>query len=687
MSYPHQRFKRVTLFSLFLILIQPVFGMAADDKPALSLQETVGLKSASSAVMSPNGDAIAYLLSVPRTLYEDKDGSAWKQLHVVSTEGVSRPYFSGQVSVAKVAWSADGNELFFTGKRDMSETFSDLYRVPLHGGEAEVVYKAKSAIKAIYPSPDGKRIAFLAARAKAKEEKTLKEKGFKALVYEESDPFVHVWLLDIASGEAVVQDLTGSASALAWAPDGGHYAVALAPTPMIDDEYMSRDIFVVSTEDAKIRNQMGLVGKLGDFAWSPDGKQIAWIGGEDIHDPAEGRLYTASSSGGERVELLPAYQGHVQDFYWNNKDHITWLGGRGVWTETGRVSLGQVRPSGDAPDSGPIIRSLDAHPGQQAVAAIVDTPQHPPEVYLLPRGASPVRLTHSNPVLEQRRLARQEVVRYTARDGMELDMLLVHPFEKTLGGSPLVMIIHGGPEAHYSNGWNSSYSRPAQSFAQQGYLLAYPNYRGSTGRGVEFSKHGQHAYAGAEFDDIVDAKQHLVEAGLADSDRTGITGGSYGGYASMWAASALTEHFAAAVAFVGISDQISKFGTTNIPKEMYNVHARSWPWEDWMWMLERSPIYHAGKVKTPLLIMHGDKDPRVHPSQSLEMYRNVKVRTETPVRLVYYPGEKHGNSHTAAQYDYALRLERWMNHFLKEDGKDLPPYEIDHASGLKKDDD
>ena len=100
-------------------------------------------------------------------------------------------------------------------------------------------------------------------------------------------------------------------------------------------------------------------------------------------------------------------------------------------------------------------------------------------------------------------------------------------------------------------------------------------------------------------------------------------------------------------------------------------------------MLERSPIYHADKVRTPLLIMHGQKDTRVHPSQSLEMYRHVKVRTDTPVRLVYYPGEGHGNRNTAAQYDYALRLERWMNHFLKGEGGDAPPFEIDHASRLE----
>ena len=655
---------------------------ALADDPGLSLEETVGLKTASNALMSPNGDAVAYILSVPRQPYVDADGSAWRQLHVVNTEGASRPYFSGEVSVTQAAWSPDGNHLFFVGKRDAGAEFADIYRMPLNGGEAEVVYEAQSAIRSIHPAPDGKTLAFLAREPEPASDKTLAEKGFKAKVYEESVKPVHVWLLDLESGEAVKQELSGSASALEWAPGGEYYAVALAPTPLIDDEYMSRDIFVVRARDAKVRNPMGLVGKFDGFAWSPDGERIAWIGGENINDPSAGRLYVSSAGGGERTDLVPGYLGHVSDFYWNDAETITWLGGRGVWTETGQALVERPQPAGAAPASGPIVRSLDAFPGQSAAAAIVDTPEHPPEVYLLQAGAAPQRLTNSNPLLAERQLARQEVVRYTARDGMELDMMVVHPFKSKRGGNPLVLVIHGGPEAHYSNGWNTAYGRPAQTLAAKGYVVAFPNYRGSTGRGVEFSKLGQHDYAGAEFNDIVDAKAHLVEAGLADGDRTGITGGSYGGFASMWAASALTEHFQAAVAFVGISNQLSKFGTTDIPKEMYNVHARAWPWDDWQWMLERSPVYFAGQVRTPLLIMHGEADPRVHPAQSMEMYRHVKVRTDTPVRLVYYPGEGHGNAATAARLDYALRLVRWMDHFLVEEEDGLPPYEIDHAARL-----
>jgi dipeptidyl aminopeptidase/acylaminoacyl peptidase len=680
------KLNRLTLFLCGLLAVWHLSAWSANlvGSDFLSLEEIVSLKTVTVAKMSPNGDAIAYLLSVPRKLYEDDDGKAWVELHVVNLEGESRPYFSGQVAVSNLVWSPDGNEIFFVGRRDVSAEQADIFRIRLDGGEAEVIYKGQSAIKSIHPSPDGGSLSFLAPEPKPKEDKTLAEKGFKAQVYEESAQNTKVWLLDLESGEAVSQEIAGSVSDFQWSPDGRRYAVALAPTPLIDDEYMARDIFIVSTSEAAILKQLGSVGKMGHFAWSPDGKQIAWIAGEDIHDPRPGRLMVSPSKGGERRDLVPGYEGHIVGFHWQDGENITWLGSRGLWSEQGRVALRDVGPAGDAPDSGPVIRSVDAYPGQQIAAAVADAPGHPREVYLLRQGSSPVRLTDSNPILAERKLARQEVIRYAARDGLELEAILIHPAGPTpKGGSPLIMMIHGGPESHYSNGWMSSYSQPTQALAAQGFLVVYPNYRGSTGRGVEFSKMSQHDYAAGEFNDIVDAKTHLVELGLADSDHVGITGGSYGGYASMWAASALSEHFAAAVAFVGISDQISKFGTTDIPKEMFNVHARAWPWADWNWMLQRSPIYHVDKARTPLLIMHGKEDPRVHPSQSLEMYRHVKVRTETPVRLVYYPGEGHGNRNTAARYDYALRLDRWMNHYLRGPGGEPPSYEIDHAARLK----
>ena len=128
--------------------------------------------------------------------------------------------------------------------------------------------------------------------------------------------------------------------------------------------------------------------------------------------------------------------------------------------------------------------------------------------------------------------------------------------------------------------------------------------------------------------------------------------------------------------FVGLSDLISKIGTTDIANELIEVHYRKKPWDDWQFFLERSPIYYADQSKTPTLILHGKNDTRVHPGQSYELYRHLKMRGQAPVRLVLYPGEKHGNRKWAARHDYHLRMMRWMDHYLKGDGGDPPDYEL-----------
>jgi dipeptidyl aminopeptidase/acylaminoacyl peptidase len=639
------------LFALAVSLVL-FSGFTTAQAAPLTLEDVNVIKQVVTVCMSPSGDRIAYLLRVPREIYVDDDGKPYRELHVTDLKGNSTPFVTGEIEITNIAWAADGKSIFFLAKRDEEADFNSLYRISLMGGEAELLFTHVNSISRVYPSSDGKVIAFTATGAPPEKSEELEEKGFKAVVYEESVLPTKVWLLDLETLEATAHDLPGSASSFTWSSDGERYAVALAPTPLVDDSYTSRDIHVVDAAHGKVQSKMGSVGKLGSFAFSPDGEQIAYIGSVDINDPSEGRLYVVSSSGGERRELVPEYLGHVGNFIWSDDDTVRWLGSRGVYSEWATASLYEPQSPGAAPKPGPIIRTVHGNPGQDVVAAIADTPQHPAELFLLRDGAEPVRLTNSNPFLSERELAKQEAITYKARDGLELEAILIHPLTQKRGGNPLIVIAHGGPESNHSNGWMTSYGRPGQVFAANGYA--------------------------------VDAKRHLVDEGLVDPDRVGITGGSYGGYASMWSASALTEEYAAAVAFVGISNQISKFGTGDIPYEMYNVHSLAWPWDDWMRLLKRSPVYHAGKTKTPLLIMGGDKDPRVHPGQSLEMYRFVKIRTDTPVRLVIYPGEQHGNSNTAAQYDYSLRLMRWMDHYLKGEGGEPPPYELGHAERLQE---
>ena len=690
MPSPSPRIRSTVLLTAALCLVATGV-LVAQDEP-YTLDDTARLRAVVQAKISPDGAKTAYVLAVPRIPFEDEDGPAWTQLHVVDADGASRPYVGGEVNVSRVDWTPDGQSISFLTKRDGDE-LTALYVIPVDGGEARKLVAHETDILSYAWSPDGTQVAFLATEKADEELTALAEKGISAEVYEEGLRDVEVWVATIENGEDTGEHrligLEGSASALRWAPTGDRLSVALAPTSLIDDHYMLRDVHVVDVESGGVTATITNPGKLGPVRWSPDGETIALLGGGDPNDPGQGRLMIAPASGGAPVDLLPGYAGDFVSFEFESPTSIVYVAHEGVDAKIGAVRIdagdveggGRGEPAFDeiAAPGGAAFRAVSLSADGRSAAVLADSPTHPGEVYRLTRDAAPRRLTDSNPWLAERRLAEQEVVTYEARDGLEVQGLLIKPLDYEEGKRyPLILVVHGGPEAHFSNGWLTRYSAPGQFAAAQGYAVFYPNYRGSTGRGVDYAKLHQADYAGGEFDDLVDGVKHLVDIGLVDEERVGVTGGSYGGYASAWAATALSEHFAASVMFVGISDQISKFGTTDIPNEMYMVHSRRQPWEYWDWMRERSPIYHAEKGRTPILILHGKEDTRVHPSQSLQMYRYLKELGNVPVRLVWYPGEGHGNRKAGARYDYSKRLMRWMDHYLKGPGGDPPPHKVEY---------
>jgi dipeptidyl aminopeptidase/acylaminoacyl peptidase len=381
--------------------------------------------------------------------------------------------------------------------------------------------------------------------------------------------------------------------------------------------------------------------------------------------------------------LLPDYPGHVLTAAWRDPRTICYIGEKGVGTvfeEVNKDSAGMR----ELLSGGPILTRLSVSQDGAKFAFAGHSPTHAAELFRADAAEKTARrISDSNPWLANRRFAPQEPVRHKARDGLELEGVLIRPLDEEKGRRyPLVLAVHGGPEAHVPNGWTTSYSIPAQVLAARGFAVFFPNYRGSTGRGVAFSKLGQGDPAGKEFDDLVDAVDHLVETGLVDKAKVGITGGSYGGYASAWGATRFSDRFAASVMFVGISDWISGYGSTDIPNEMYHVHFRKWLWEDTQLLFERSPLRHVEKARTPILILHGKDDPRVHPVQSLELYRSLKLLGKAPVRLVLYPGEGHGNRRAASRFDYSVRLLDWMEHYLKGPGGSPPAHKVDYEERL-----
>ena len=653
------------------------FGAIAD---TFEIEHLPKIQHTGNITVSADGNISAYTLSVPRDIVAgDEDGPNDTHLYVIRDGGQPTLFVGGEGSISALQFSADSSTLFFKSKREGDENTS-LYSISLEGGEAQKRFEFDTAIGDYRVSNDGSTLHFVAREKDEAED--LKDKGFKAYVYEEDQRLASLWSVNLNAqsdnkdSKAKKMFSDAHVSSFDVSANEKTLVIAAAPTNLVDDSLMKRDLHFLDIGTGEVKSTIDVPGKLGAFELSENGKHLAFLAGTDISDTSAGVLMVAEANGTSFTQLNKDAPQSVMDIDWLGKDILAVVH-RSVESDLVVYDTdGDEKRTLRTPDN-IVVRSADV--GDDTIRFIADSPAHPREVFAIHRNKTQ-QLSDHNAWLKDLNLAEQTTFSFKARDGEMIDGLLITPNgEAPAGGWPLILTVHGGPEAHYSDGWITRYSDGGQFAAADGYAVYYPNYRGSTGRGVAFAKQHQNDYAGKEFNDLVDGVDALVEAGIVNSDRVGITGGSYGGYASMWGATAQTEHFAAAVAFVGISNQVSKFGTSDIPNEMHLVHSLKWPWEDnWMNLLERSPIFHAGKSTTPTLIMHGEEDTRVHPSQSMELYRSMKVRTNTPVRLVFYPGEGHGNRKAAAQYDYSLRFMRWMDTYLGESAtRNDPMPEID----------
>lgn len=660
------------------IVVLSVFLSTAAWSSGMTLQDIAKLEQIGQISVSPSGAHTAITKIIPREVGVDDDGGSYSELHVIQPDGDITPFVTGQVNIGNIGWTPDGQHITFTTKRD-SDQYPTIYRIALSGGEAQAMIKPEGSVRGYSFAPDGRFVAVITAPPESKERKAEKEMGFSQIIFEEEWRANQLTIHNLEEDSFENIDLDGSVQQVRWSPAGDRLAISITPRQLVDDTLMFKRIRIISPEGETL-GRVENPGKLGDMVWSPDGDHLAFIGTSLVRDPREGRLMVTSSTGGVYEELMENLQGHVWYIEWH-QEKIGFISYEGVETR-----YGQIRADGSGEETiiseeGLILSAVSGH-SDNGLHFVATAPNHPREVYRLDASSDKLmRITESNPYLNSVAFARQSVVEYEAQDGLELQGLLIWPLDYEEGERyPLIVGVHGGPEAHYSNGWLSTYSLPGQVAAAEGYFMFFPNYRGSTGRGVEFTLSSQGRPAKEEFSDIVDGVDYLIDAGLVDGDRVGITGGSYGGYATAWGATYYTERFAAAVMNVGLSDKIAMLGTSDIAQELYLVHYRTWPWENWDLYREASPIYYAEQAKTPILIMHGAADPRVDPTQSRILYRYLILQDDPPpVRLVLYPGEGHGNQRAASRWDYSLRLMRWMNHYLKGEGGQPPPYQLDYG--------
>lgn len=651
-----------SVLALFVVLLS---GIQTAVSQGVTVDDIARMQTVTSSLISEDGKYIAYTLSVPADPVKE-NLPATNHLYVLNTQtGISKPYYT-TASVSQLAFRPQKNTLTFVSRKS-GENTNGIFELDLTGGEAVKIFSFTSNISGYNWHPNGNKIAFNTLERGTAPVSNL---AYKPDFYEENIGERKAYIVDVTHPTNVQPILAeGSVYRHVWSPDGSKLAISVTPTASVDDSYMKQAVKIVDATSGKIIASVNNQGKLSSIHWSPDGSRLALLAAKDIHDPIDGSILIVSAQGGTPQIIDADVAGKYEQIYWTDNQTISYR-----MSESTSSSIGTIRPDGSQRK---VIFKSDTHAitsfsksGGNLYSFVASTPEHPAEVYTLEDGrkVNVTKRTDNNTWLASRKLGKQEVITYKTRDGQyEIDGMLIYPVNYQAGTRvPVITVVHGGPEAHYSNGWLTAYSMPGQMAAARGYAVFYPNYRGSTGRGTAFTYSSQGDMAGKEFDDIVDGIDYLIAQGIADKNRIGVTGGSYGGYASAWMSTYYSDRFAAAVMFVGISNNLSKWGTSDIPDELYYVHARERIWDNWQGMLERSPIYYVDRSQTPILIMHGAEDTRVHPAQSMELYRHLKVRKpEVPVRLIYYPNEGHGNVRSGSRYDYNLRMLQWFDTYLK----------------------
>ncbi len=656
---------RVVLLTL-IIAVFPTCDITAQQN-ALTLEHILSLKSISDVQLSPDGKRILFHVARPRR-HGEAVGKPLKEIWMLPVEGGDPYRFTyNDKSDNHARWSPDGKTIAFISKRGGSKV-AQISLISPDGGAARQLTDAENSVGKFKWSPDGSMIAYTMKDAKTDDEVQSERVGIDWIVADQDYKHTRLYAIKVSTRENwKISNADITVWDFDWSPDARRLVLQATETPKVDDRFMNSKLMIVNATGGAPALLVATEGKVESPRWSHDGKYIAWRGATKRTDPYAGSVFVVSMRGGEPENLTPDWGGTAI--------HIQWLGKPDVIVvcalERQSTVLRTIKP-GSRKFSPllvqPIIYSdVSFSSGGRWMALAANTPAHPNELYFGKTESGTVkRLTHVNPHIDRLVLASQEVVKWEAYDGLEIEGVFVKPVNYVKGERyPLFVQFHGGPESAERNGWLGSHSRWGQLLAANGIAVLYPNYRGSIGRGVRFSELDQKDMLGKEFEDALAGIDFLVREGIVDNDRVGLGGGSYGGYAGAWAATKFGHRFKLAIVWKGVSNRVSKVGTADNHQEETSVHWTVDLYDNYDLYWDRSPIKHINNARTPTLILHGEKDRRVPVSQGLELYTALKWKG-VPVEYVVYPRERHDVVERAHQKDFLFRVLTWCELYLKD---------------------
>lgn len=674
-------------FATIALVIADPIARAQTQPPTparvLKVDDLFALKSLSDPRISPDGSRVAFTV---RAMDLKKDTSD-SDIYVVGTaEGAGDPWriTTSAKGESSARFSPDGRRLSFLSSRDSEKT--QVYAMDLRGGEAERLTDYKGGVVSYAWSPDGRKLAIVAndpdpeeakpADGGASERKTAKVIVSRRLQFKRdgagylNDVKQHIHVFDVER-KTSVQVTSGKTDEeqISWSPDGKWIAYVSNHTEDPDANRNS-DVFVVTAvAGATPRKLTTNPSEDEQPAWSPDGKHIAYVQGGDVKDMwyATSHIALVDVASGAVRPLTKALDRNAYSpkFSPDGKSLYAALEDGGnqplirVDVASGRVD--RIVATGERDVAGVDV-------GRDGSLVFVESSPHlPGEISMLAAssitpGATPRRLTKTNDaLLSGIQLGKVERFKSKSKDGTMVDGFLVHPPNAKPGTKhPTILRIHGGPTSQYT----ASFSFEWQLLAAQGYLVIGTNPRGSQGYGRDFS-HALFAKWGVpDVDDVLGAVDHVIGMGIADPDRLGVGGWSYGGILTNYVI-VNTTRFKAATSGASISNILAGYGTDHYQYE-YEAEL-GFPWANTKaWTDLSDPFLKADRIKTPTLFLCGQDDMNVPLLNSEQMYQSLR-RLGVPTELVIYPGQNHGIRTPSYQKDRLERYVDWYDKYLRPD--------------------
>lgn len=652
----------------FILFCFIAFTTVAFAQRPIQPSDVYRLKNVSDPQLSPDGKWIAYVVNTPDSAKDKYDNDLW----MVSWDGKeSIKLTSSPESESSPRWSPDARYLTFLSSRYEAKS-NQLWRLDRRGGEAQQLTKLKVDISDYEWSPDSKKIVMVIKDQDPEEDESKDKKKTKKPIVMDRYHFKadgqgylerkrnHIYVFDVATEKLdTITRGDYDHSNPSWSPDSKQ--LALVSNHTVDpDRNGNTDIWIVDAKQgAKMRQLTTWEDSDTSPVWSPDGKSIVYLKSRtpefDIYDQPQ--IAIVSVAGGspkiisakvDRDFFSPQWSIDGKSIYTMMEDdrrrHV-------VSFDVASGSMKQIT-TGDN-----VFYSLAGGNGNRWVAVGGD-PVTPFEVYGI-EGNTAVRLTHvHDEFLKPLALASVEGFSSKSKDGTTVNGLLLWPAGKPKNQKlPLVLWIHGGPTSQD----DFSFDLISQLHAANGYAVANVNYRGSNGRGMDYSRAIYADWGNKEVMDLTGAVDHLISTGRVDSDQLAVGGWSYGGILTDYMTAADTR-FKAAASGAGSALWFSLYGTDQYTSQYETELGVPWKHAD-KWMELSSPFFNIEKVKTPTLYMVGEKDFNVPPLGSEQMYQALKS-LGVPTEFVVYPNQFHGIRTPSYQVDRYTRYKDWFGKYL-----------------------